>query len=399
MLIRPMERQCVNLIMVKEKRKPMKIQIKHLIMVAVAVAMICGASVVSAAEWTDPATGIKWEYTISNASAKEVKLGTGTRLDTCIDTGTSGHLIIPATINGYSVVGILAYAFYNCTNLTGVTFPHGLRTIDAPTGEAASWSSSPRTFAYCGGITELEFPKGMVSIASGGLLGTSVHSLIIPEGMTVDLSSWFSSSELYRPSLDWLKEIYTYGDQFSIENTKLEYLYYTPKYAENWDKYLLFFEEEDQWTSKPVHFGDSMGARAKVIPSIHDAGSVITNILPVVDDLYDWGASVSLTATPNEGYVFLGWSSDVEGLSGMDATITFTMPKRDVTLVPNFFPKALIQSWIQESVNGAVESGTIVDATNLKKLVEEEVQKQAEPIKAAGVTEALANGAVQTKGN
>ena len=43
----------------------------------------------------------------------------------CIDTSTTGTVTIPATVNGYKVIGIWAYAFQGCTGITKVIFEGG----------------------------------------------------------------------------------------------------------------------------------------------------------------------------------------------------------------------------------------------------------------------------------
>lgn len=90
------------------------------------------------------------------------------------------------------------------------------------------------------------------------------------------------------------------------------------------------------------------------------------------EKMLEWGEEVSVTAEAKEGYTFLGWSSDMEGVEGTEATLTFTMPERDVILVPNFFPKALIQGMVssvleddvlQQMIDARIEAK--VDGDNL----------------------------------
>ena len=64
-----------------------------------------------------------------------------------------------------------------------------------------------------------------------------------------------------------------------------------------------------------------------------------------------------MTATPKEGYVFLGWSSDAEGIGGNETTLTFTMPEvEEIVLIANFFPKALLTSWINDTMDATLEA-------------------------------------------
>ena len=90
----------------------------------------------------------------------------------------SGNVVIPESVkyegNTYSVTEIGRAAFYNCQNLTSVSFPDGLTTI----GEDA--------FYYCIKLNSISIPKSVVSVRSNAFLRcsglTSVH--------ISDLTAW-----------------------------------------------------------------------------------------------------------------------------------------------------------------------------------------------------------------
>src|SRR5215471_9925413 len=44
-------------------------------------------------------------------------------------TGSGGNVVIPASINGYPVIAIGNYAFYNKTNITNVTIPDSVTSV------------------------------------------------------------------------------------------------------------------------------------------------------------------------------------------------------------------------------------------------------------------------------
>ena len=88
----------------------------------------------------------------------------------------------------------------------------------------------------------------------------------------------------------------------------------------------------------------------EVIPSIANAG-----MLSFRNKDVPWGETVEVTATPKDGYVFLGWGSNIEGIESVSQTLTFTMPERPVTLVASFFPKALLETWFNEAVRTTVK--------------------------------------------
>ena len=64
-------------------------------------------------------------------------------------TGAGGAVVIPSTINGMPVTSIGSNAFFNCTSLTGMTFPNSITNL----GNAA--------FAGCTSLTNIAIPRGV----------------------------------------------------------------------------------------------------------------------------------------------------------------------------------------------------------------------------------------------
>ena len=92
-------------------------------------------------EWTDPDTGYTWSYTVSDNGAT---IGS--------NSWAKGNLVIPATINGYSVTSIGHEAFRYCRGLTSVTIGNSVTTI----GNYA--------FYNCSGLTSITIPNSVISI-------------------------------------------------------------------------------------------------------------------------------------------------------------------------------------------------------------------------------------------
>jgi hypothetical protein len=67
-------------------------------------------------------------------------------------TSSGGAVAVPGTINGLPVTRIGEQAFFNCTNLTSVTFPNSLTTIE------------DSAFAGCTSLATVTFPNSLVSI-------------------------------------------------------------------------------------------------------------------------------------------------------------------------------------------------------------------------------------------
>ena len=76
----------------------------------------------------------------------------GTIKITDCDTNASGALTIPDTINGKKVTGIGWGAFEDCRNLTSITIPNSVISIES------------RAFHYCSSLTSITIPESVTSI-------------------------------------------------------------------------------------------------------------------------------------------------------------------------------------------------------------------------------------------
>ena len=112
----------------------------------------------------------------------------------------SGKVTIPATINfdgeEYTVTNIGDRAFYECSELTSVTIPDGVKSI----GEYAFYRCGTLTsvilpgsvtsignsaFAYCSKLESITIPDSMTSIGGHAFEGcSSLISITIPDGVT-----------------------------------------------------------------------------------------------------------------------------------------------------------------------------------------------------------------------
>ena len=80
-----------------------------------------------------------------------------------------GDIVIPETVNGYTVEGIWEFAFDGCTNLKSVTLPSTIKTI----GAYAFWGCS---------ITEITIPSSVEVIGDYGLSGNNLKKVILEDG-------------------------------------------------------------------------------------------------------------------------------------------------------------------------------------------------------------------------
>ena len=86
----------------------------------------------------------------------------------------TGHIVIPDTYRGKPVTSIGKKAFFNKSDVTGVTFGKNITSI----GEFA--------FANCSYLTELKLPEGLLSLGSNAFASCRLLAgeLVIPEGVT-----------------------------------------------------------------------------------------------------------------------------------------------------------------------------------------------------------------------
>ena len=69
-----------------------------------------------------------------------------------LDTLTTGHVTIPAEVNGYTVTALDGYAFKNCRNITGVTMPESL------------WLINSYAFKGCNSLADIQFSPNLTSM-------------------------------------------------------------------------------------------------------------------------------------------------------------------------------------------------------------------------------------------
>ena len=145
--------------------------------------------------YVDSKTGISWTYSVSNRQATVrakhvVRSGPSYENTPGIKTSTKGELVIPESLGGYPVTGIGPRAFINCSNLTAVRIPSGVKTIDygafsechglesvtlpASVTRIGSWA-----FTRCRNLASIDIPVSVTNIGSGAFMGcarlTEVH--------------------------------------------------------------------------------------------------------------------------------------------------------------------------------------------------------------------------------
>lgn len=87
-------------------------------------------------------------------------------------TGPGGDVIIPSTINEYTVVSIGLEAFQGCTNLTSVNIPSSITSI------------GPYAFGWCTSLTNVNILSGATSIGQYAFFATDLNTITIPLSIT-----------------------------------------------------------------------------------------------------------------------------------------------------------------------------------------------------------------------
>ncbi len=143
-------------------------------------------------------------------------------------------------------------------------------------------------------------------------------------------------------------------------NEGWEFVNWTGEYADNLD------DADETETTLTMPADDvTLTANFEMIDytltvNIDPMGSGIVDIDPDQDS-YNFGDEISLTAIPEDGWEFVEWTGDTDGLdTPTDAEATLTMPADDVTLTANF---QLIDYTLTLIANPD-EGGTVEDVTD-----------------------------------
>ena len=114
--------------------------------------------------WTDPATEIKWTYTISGTTVKITDVG---------PKYPEGDVVIPTTLGSKNVTAIGNSAFDGLASITSVKIPITVTSI----GESA--------FEDCSALMNINIPSGVTTIGKRAFKGCSaLTSVAIPDSVT-----------------------------------------------------------------------------------------------------------------------------------------------------------------------------------------------------------------------
>ena len=116
-------------------------------------------------------------------------------------TGSGGSVVIPGTIDGYTVTGIGSYAFNGCTKITEISIPNtitsigygafssctSLETVNMSYNSTVEYETSieSQAFSGCTSLKNVNLSENVTSIGSQAFGGcTALETLILPESLT-----------------------------------------------------------------------------------------------------------------------------------------------------------------------------------------------------------------------
>ena len=114
-----------------------------------------------------------------------------------ISPNASGNVVIASTYNGFPVVSIGDFAFYECTSLTSVMIPNSVIFIGA------------FAFSSCTSLTNVMIPNSVTSIGPRAFSATSLTSVMIPNSVNNIGSVAFFSFSLTNISVDAANAVYS----------------------------------------------------------------------------------------------------------------------------------------------------------------------------------------------
>ena len=125
------------------------------------------------------------------------------------NTGISGDVVIPATIEGKPVTSIGDQAFLGCSGITNITIPNSVTSIGNQVFHSCTGLTSITIpdkvtniefgmFYLCSGLTSITIPDGVTSIGDSAFHAcTGLTNITIPDGVTsIGNQAFYSCSGL-----------------------------------------------------------------------------------------------------------------------------------------------------------------------------------------------------------
>ena len=157
---------------------------RFLRLVSAVLALCMMTALLPTAAFADAATSNEFSYPYQGKTLKYTVNADGTTVSVAAQgvDAISGDVVIPETFEHdgktYTVTSIGEHAFYECSTLTSIEIPEGVKTI----GEGA--------FGHCSSLTSVTIPSGVTSIGNDAFYWCkSLTSVEIPSSVT-SIGEW-----------------------------------------------------------------------------------------------------------------------------------------------------------------------------------------------------------------
>ena len=218
------------------------------------------------------------------------------------DSGVFANCSKLISINiGNSVTTIGDNSFYNCSSLTSITIPPSVTVI----GNSA--------FSRCSKLTAVTIPNSVTSVSSGAFyLCTSLTSINFGNGVAGIPSSMFygclSLSSVTIPSAVTSIGVEAFTDCTGLE--RIVFLGNAPTYSEtsfrNSSPTVYYVAGTTGWGIYYAGLNTAV-IGSYLLTTVCNAAEGTSSINPI-KQAYQSGDSVTIVATPKEGFLFSNWS-------------------------------------------------------------------------------------------
>jgi uncharacterized repeat protein (TIGR02543 family) len=289
-----------------------------------------------------------------------------------IGTGAFGNCAALTSVTiPEGVISIGSDAFYGCSALTSVTIPEGVTSIG---NSAFDWCNNLASvtipgsvtsignyaFRYCSALMSVTILEGVTSIGTGAFSGCSaLTSVTIPEGViSIGTSAFFSCPALTSVTIPGsVTSIGDYAFNWCDNLASVTMLGATPPalgisaFSSNSCTLTVPAGAETAYNATPW---STYFFPAVVLPGYPVTVSAGTGGSAGGGGLFAVGTSIILTAVPDAGYTFAGWSD-----GNTDAVRSYTVTAADVTLTATFaaIPPPSYPITVSAGTGGSVSGG------------------------------------------
>ncbi len=245
------------------------------------------------------------------------------------------YVTLPSTL-----ISVNGNVFNNCDALREIVFTGALET-----GGVSMFNNAD----YLKSVT---FSAGQTYIAASMFYGCgSLLSVNLPSSIdTIGDSAFHRCSGLTSVYFKGRPASAVGADIFKYVNDNCKG-YYAQRYATEWAEVLSDTEGGNYWNLLPMY------ASAMPLAKPNGVGGSVQGIFEV-------GQKGTITAVPDEGFTFVGWSGDATTAA---ESVTMT-PNADTEVLANFIPTTLAQHLMESGVDAALVAKRVYTKESMKEM-------------------------------